>query len=336
MSRRYKPKFRITPHLIQRIEAISALRDRILGSTIQVSWLPALQKDAKTRNTHGSTAIEGNPLSLDEVRQLAEGKDLPSVHSRSKQEILNYFAGLRFVEQHSRKRIITPEDLLKLHFIMANKVMDQGIPGVYRSIKVYVGSHVPPPPEDVPHLMREFLEWWNKDSVEWTPVISSAIVHYRFEEIHPFADGNGRVGRALALWELYRRGFDTHHIFSIDEIYWENRLHYYRALQRVQDSKGDLTSWLEFVAKAVHLTLERVWMRAELLSQQVTQQKIVLSLKQERLLSLLRERGVMAPREIWKALGISKQGALNLVNPLVKVGLVVREGTRKSGKYRLH
>jgi Fic family protein len=55
--------------------------------------------------------------------------------------------------------------------------------------------------------------------VELSPVLSSAILHYQFEWIHPFADGNGRTGRALALWELYRRGFDTHHIFSVDEYY---------------------------------------------------------------------------------------------------------------------
>ena len=55
------------------------------------------------------------------------------------------------------------------------------------------------------------------------PILSSAIVHHQFETIHPFADGNGRAGRMLSLWELYRRGFDNHHIFSIDEFYWEDR-----------------------------------------------------------------------------------------------------------------
>ncbi len=82
--------------------------------------------------------------------------------------------------------------------------------------------------------MFELLEWWNRDSVKLSPVLSSAILHYRFEAIHPFADGNGRTGRALALWELYRRGFDTHHIFSVDEYYWENRPQYYAELDAVR------------------------------------------------------------------------------------------------------
>lgn len=80
----------------------------------------------------------------------------------------------------------------------------------------------------------EFLGWWNKDSTGLSPVPSSAIVHYRFEAIHPFADGNGRTGRAPALWELYRRGFESHRIFSVDEFYREDRPRYYAALQAVR------------------------------------------------------------------------------------------------------
>jgi hypothetical protein len=113
---------------------------------------------------------------------------------------------------------------------MAGDVMDQGTAGRYRTMAVRVGRYVPPPPADVSGLMFELLTWWNKEAANLSPVLSSAIVHYRFEAIHPFADGNGRTGRALALWELYRRGFDTHHIFSVDEFYWENRPRYYAAL----------------------------------------------------------------------------------------------------------
>ena len=105
----YRPKFSVTPHLIKLIEEISALRERIVSAAIQVPWLPTLQKDAKVRNTHSSTAIEGNPLSLMEVEQLADGKDLPLAAKRSRQEILNYFAGLRFIEKSFHKKRIAKE-----------------------------------------------------------------------------------------------------------------------------------------------------------------------------------------------------------------------------------
>lgn len=218
----YQPHFTITPALLARVESIAALRERIQGAAVQVPWIPALQKDTRARNTHSSTAIEGNPLTLEDVRALEEGAAV-SAPVRARREVLNYFAALRHVEKQAAKKRLTHEDIFRLHAIIAGEVMDQGEPGRYRTMRVRVGQFVPPPPEDVSGLMFELLEWWNKDAPGLSPVLSSAIVHHRFETIHPFADGNGRAGRALALWELYRRGFDSHHIFAVDEFYWEDR-----------------------------------------------------------------------------------------------------------------
>lgn len=212
------------------LEEISAFREKIMSASIQVPWIPALQKDTRARNTHSSTAIEGNPLTLAEVRMLEEGQPLPTAAERSKREVLNYFAALRYVEKHSSRKRFKHDDIFQLHRIIAADVMDQGKTGGYRTMQVRVGGHLPPPAKQVGPLMRELLEWWNQKSKSWSPVISSAVIHYRFEDIHPFADGNGRSGRMLALWELYRRGFDTHHIFSVDEVYWEKRQLYYEHL----------------------------------------------------------------------------------------------------------
>ena len=224
---------------------------------------------------------------------------------------------------------------MRLHGIIAGEVMDQGEAGRYRTMRVRVGAYVPPPPEEVSGLMFEFLEWWNKDSPALSPVLSSAIVHYRFEAIHPFADGNGRTGRALALWELYRRGFDSHHIFSVDEFYWEDRPRYYAALQAVRRQGDDLTSWLEYSAEGLQQTLERVWQRIQQFSASRGRATLVLRPKQEQLLQLLRARGGLSPREIWDGLRISKQGAMDLLRPLLKAGLIKRVGTLKHGRYVL-
>jgi len=331
----YSPQFTITTALLTRVERIAALRERILVAAVDVTWIPAMQMDTRARNAHSSTAIEGNPLTLEQVRAVEEGRDIPAVADRARREVLNYFAGLRFIEKHAKKKVIGHEDILRLHRIVAAKVMDQGNAGHYRTIRVQVGQYVPPRPEDVSSLMFELLEWWNKESVKLSPVLSSAILHYRFETIHPFADGNGRTGRALALWELYRRGLDTHHIFSVDEFYWEDRSRYYAALQAAQQHGDDLTSWLEYVAEGLEVTLQRVWSRIQKFSAQAGGVKLRLRPRQEQLLQLLCDRGPLTPREIWDALGVSRQGALDLINPLIEAGLIVREGTRKSGRYRL-
>ena len=331
----YKPLFTVTPHLLQILEEIAVYREKIMAATLQVPWIPALQKDSRARNTHSSTAIEGNPLSLEEVRIIAEGKPSSNPTVRAKQEILNYFSGLRYIEKNTKLRTIRHEDIFELHSLISAGVMDQGQAGRYRTIQVRVGSYAPPPASQVSGLMRELLEWWNKDSKKWSPVVTSAIVHYRFEAIHPFGDGNGRTGRMLGLWELYRRGFDTHHIFSVDEVFWEKRPLYYGHLDRVRREGDDLTGWLEYIAEAIHLTLERVWERIQHLKGGKGPSKIVLTPKQERLLGLLRDQRSLTPREIWKALGVTRQGAIKLMNPLIKTGLIIRQGTKKSGKYLL-
>lgn len=330
----YDPQFTISPRLLSQVEAIAALRERIQGAAVELSWIPALQKDTRTRNVHASTAIEGNPLTLEQVRALEEGRELVASDARSSREVLNCFAGLRFVEKHAMKKTIRREDLFKLHRILADGVMDQGAAGSYRTIQVRVGRHFPPAAADVSGLMFELLEWWNKRSLEFSPVLSSAILHYRFEDIHPFADGNGRTGRALALWELYRRGFDSHHIFSVDEYYWEDRPGYYAALDAVRVAGEDLTGWLEYCAGGVRQTLEQVWLRVQAFNVK-SPGKLVLRPKQELLLKLLRDHGSMSPAGLWEALAVSKQGAMDLLRPLLEAGLVEKIGGKKTGRYSL-
>ncbi|MEN9470545.1 MAG: hypothetical protein RL630_2278 [Verrucomicrobiota bacterium] len=330
----YIPEFTITPRLLSLVEEVAALRERIQGAAVEVSWVPALQKDTRTRNVHASTAIEGNPLTLEQVRALEEGREIEASDQRSRREVLNYFAGLRYVEKNAAKKHLRHEDLFELHRILAGEVMDQGEAGRYRTIAVRVGNHFPPAAADVSGLMFELLEWWNAQSVGLSPVLSSAILHYRFEDIHPFADGNGRTGRALALWELYRRGFDSHHIFSVDEYYWEDRPGYYAALDAVRKTGDDLTGWLEYSAEGIRLTLEKAWLRIQTLQVSIPQ-KLILRPKQELLLQLLRDHGRMTPAQIWEALSISRQGAMNLLRPLLEAGVVERVGGKKTGHYAL-
>lgn len=153
--------------------------------------------------------------------------------------------------------------------------------------------------------------------------------------IHPFADGNGRTGRSLALSELFRRGFDTHHIFSVDEYYWSDRPAYYAALTAVRHEGEDLTSWLLYCTEGLRQTLEQVWLRVQALQHQ-SGEKLTLRPRQEKLLALLRDHGSMSPADLWSALKVSRQGAMDLLRPLLKAGLVTKEGNNKTGRYRLN
>ena len=333
----YAPKYIITPPLAGLLEKIAELRTKVDLSPISVQWMPRLERDAFARLAHTSTAIEGNPLTLREVEVLSQGGDLPMVQRRFKNEVLNYLTALRYITDHSGKRTFSVKDVLRLHAIVGKDALERGPVGAFRDYQVVIRQHRPPKHQEVPRLVTELIDWLNFDARDLTAVISSAILHYQLEYIHPFGDGNGRVGRLLSTWELYRRKIDTHHIFSIDEVYWENREKYFTAIRSVQETGGDLTGWIEFVANAISVALERAWKRiAVLRGENATGgEELILTPKQERLLALLRH-SPLGINDIMKELRVTtRAGAHHILKPLVQYNLVARKGGHKTGRYVL-
>lgn len=332
----YKPKFSITSDILRRLEAIQRLHTRIQDAVIKLPGLPLIQKDVVARSAYGSSAIEGNPMTLEEARTTLEGKDVPSQARRSIKEIQNAAAAITYIQRHSDAKSIREADVFKIHSLLgADDVLDRGPVGAYRDYGVRVGNHIPPHAKDVPHYMRELLQWLNQDAAQWPAVISSAILHFRFEFIHPFGDGNGRTGRILAAWELYRRSFDNQHIFAMDETLWDHRPRYYDALNQTQKGiEQDLSLWIAFMTEMVEITLERTWKRIEELQIGKISENIHLTVRQEKLLKLLRA-GPIRPVELQKALDVTKGGLHYLLKPLIRAGLVRREGGYKTGIYRI-
>ncbi len=331
----YAPKYTITSRLAGLLEKIAELRTRVELSPLSVQRRPRLERDAFTRLAHASTAIEGNPLTLRDVEILSQGGDLPMVQRRFKNEVLNYLAALRYITDYSGKRILAVKDVLRLHRIVGKDALEREPIGAFRDHQVVIRQHRPPKHQDVPRLVRELIDWLNSGARVLPVVISSAIMHYQFEFIHPFGDGNGRVGRLLSTWELYRRKIDTYHIFSIDEVYWEQREKYFTAIRSVQETGGDLTGWIEFVADAVAVALERAWKRIEAIRGENAAggEALILTPKQERLLTLLRH-SPLGINDIMKELRVTtRAGAHHIIKPLVQHNLVARKGGHKTGRY---
>jgi Fic family protein len=331
----FNPKYTITHKKKKKIENIAILKTKIESSLIDVSWLPKIVRETITRLVHSSTAIEGNTLTLKEVEILGNGDNLPYKNHKEKQEVINYFDVMKFIIKKSNIKNFTEKDILKLHQIIGKKdTLDREPIGKYRNYQVYIDNYKPPKPTKIPILIKDLLSWHTNKSDELSPVISSAILHYQLETIHPFGDGNGRVGRALATWELYRKGFDTKHVFSIDEIYYKNRTRYYKILNtnQLNGPKADLTGWLEFVAEAIEWSLENTWSRINKIK---SEKNIVISQNQEKLLNLL-QYGALNIQEIMKELKVSKPGAHFILKPLLKAKLVKRKGGHISGKYYIN
>jgi len=336
-----KPVFEITPDLLGLIAEATELKTWIHGSLLDVPWLPQLQKETAVRLTHSSTSIEGNPLSLEEVQQVLDGKEIPaSLHARL--EVTNQYEALKWISKRKAGETITEKSILHLHRLITDKLLPRGASGGYKSRANRVVDpkgrtvYSPPPPEKARPLTRDLIAWINTDQAKKLhPIVTSAIAHYQLVSIHPFSDGNGRASRALAIWLLYTRGFDIDHVCALDDYFLSEHQLYYDKLDQARELDEDLTYWLEYVAKGVVQTLSQT--KERILSLQISHKgpKITLTKRQEEVLRLLRDKGRLKSPDLEKAFDLTRSRIAQIMKPLTESGLVIREGQTRATTYRL-
>ena len=334
----YQPRYTITETLLGCISEAEALRTKIVTAPVQVAWLESIRLDALVRRAHFSTAIEGNPLTLPQVEALAGTKKV-DVKDRAKREVLNYLAALRWIARQPAKAPVTETAVLKLHRIMMTDLLDPRVVGAYKiftNVIMSAGQVVyrPPGPQAARPGTRALAAWLEGPGRSTHPIAASACAHYEIARLHPFRDGNGRVARALATWVLYHRGFDTQHLFAVDQYYKEDHEGYYQALQQVRKDGEDLTSWLEYVALAVLNTLQRTFQRIEQLALPISAKGLALSRKQEQLLLELRGRGQATIEDLQRMLGVERVQVYRILRPLVACGLI-KKSTSRPVVYRI-
>jgi len=328
------PDFKVNNRTLGLLEKIAELRSKIQESSIRLPWVPSLVRDAMVKSVHGSTAIEGCTLSIEAVENLFEGKKVSGYPENHIRMAKNYIDAIRWITKNEKEPVISENNIKKLHSIIAAGAVDDGIIGEYRKIDVRAGIYSAPPWRKIPGMMKEFVDWLNNKSKDIPAVFTSSLIHLQFVNIHPFQDSNGRCARALATWELYRRGFDTLHIFSLDEVLLENRNLYIKNLQRVQIEKYPLGAWLEFMSETILETLKRLYSR--ILSTGITTNtQISLTLKQEKLLRTIQEQGIMGIQDIAKTIKTTIPGAHYVLKPLIKSGIIVITGRHKTVKYAI-
>ena len=328
----YRPTYTITAILLARISEAETLRTKIQTAPVQVTWLESIRLDALIRRAHFSTAIEGNPLTLPEVEALAGAKQA-SATDRARREVLNYFAVLRWIARQPQGRRITVDGILWLHRLLTTGLLPSAQVGAFRRSRNVILSagrvvYEPPGPGAAAPGTEALVQWLEITASSTHPIIASACAHYEIARLHPFLDGNGRVARALATWVLYHRGFDTQHLFAVDQYFKEDREGYYQALQRVRKEDEDLTSWLEYVALAVLDTLGRTSQRTEQLALPSSARGLSLTRQQERLLLELRGKHGMTIEELQRLLGVERVQVYRVLRPLVRKRIVDKSTTR--------
>lgn len=343
----YTPNYRYTDKTVRSLSVIAEARAIILNSALIPKWEVSLRRDALLQSAHSSTAIEGNPLSLEEVSALAEGRDI-MVMRKDKQEVLNYLEALGKLPEFAKKDPLSSSDLLDIHRIVTKETLENPADeGVFRNRQVVVGNAVtgevvfrPPSTRQVPGLIEEFLAWFSSNEANRIdPVIEAGLTHYELVRIHPFIDGNGRTSRAMAALVLYKRGFDVKRFFTPDDYYDHDRRTYYAALQAVDQRTLDLTGWLEYFTDGVAMSIKEVKDKVIGLSKDVKWLKekgqIALTERQMQIVERIVERGHITNREIREMFGLSDEAVRKEVSKLIELEVLRKKGKGRSVHYVL-
>jgi Fic family protein len=343
----FKPNFHYTHKIVKNLTLIAESRVIILNAPLVPKWEVSLRRDALIRSAHSSTAIEGNPLSLEEVSSLAEGRDI-MVRRRDKQEVLNYLEALDKIPQFAQKTPFTSKDLLKIHKIVTKETLDDPKDeGEFRNRQVVVANRAtgeiifkPPSTAKVPQLVYDFFEWFNSpEANEIEPVIEAGITHYELVRIHPFVDGNGRTARVMATLVFYKRGFDVKRFFALDDYYDQDRRAYYSALKTVDQKTLDVTRWLEYFTDGVTVSIEEVKKKVIGLSKDIKILKekgqVALTQRQMKIVERIIEKGGITNREMRELFGLSDEGVRKEISKLIELKVVAPKGKGRSLHYVL-
>ena len=246
----YKPNFTVSARAISMVAEISALIERYVISMEKADLLK-LRRANKIKTIQSSLAIEGNTLSVKQITDILDGKKVVAP-LREIQEVKNAIAAY---EIFSELDPFSVADLLKVHGLMMTALIDE--PGKFRNSGVGISDgekiiHIAPPADFVPSLIKELFNWLTESPDHL--LIKSCVFHYEFEFIHPFADGNGRLGRlwqSLILTEL-------HPVFQhlpIETMVHDNQHKYYDAIN-ASSAANDCGFFIDFMLQEILNTLK--------------------------------------------------------------------------------
>ena len=319
---KYQPPYTITPEILNKVAAISFGLGRLTVLTDQAIAL-RLRRINRIRTIHGSLAIEGNTLSEAQITAILEGKRVIAP-PREVQEVKNALAAY---DRFDTWKPESEKDLLEAHRILMSGLIDEA--GLYRhgGVGVMAGQqviHMAPPADRLPQLMSDLFTWLAATDAH--PLIASSVFHYEFEFIHPFADGNGRMGR---LWQslILARWNPLFADIPVESLIFEHQAEYYQAIQESTQK----TDSAPFIAFMLRMILDTVTSSTPEVAPEVT--------PEVRLLSVL--AGEMNRQQLKEALGLKDDEHFRktYLLPALEAGLVemtIPDKPRSSKqKYRL-
>ncbi len=244
-----KPPYDITPKILKLITSISEKLGEI-NATYLSKQSPQLRKQNRIKTIHSSLQIEGNTLTEEQITALIENKRVIG----PEKDVLEVLNAIKLYENLEKYKFYSDKSFLKAHKVLMNGLIQS--PGKYRTkgvgiVKGNMVEHVAPPAENVPYLMKDLFEYL-KDSEELT-LIKSCVFHYEMEFIHPFIDGNGRMGR---LWQtlILMSEYPVFEFLPFETLISQTQNEYYNSLAMC-DKLGKSTMFIEYMLGVIDKSL---------------------------------------------------------------------------------
>ena len=323
----YQPPFTISSLILSLVSDIVEMITDIkhLESNLNT---PKLRKKNRIKSITGTLQIEGNSLSEEKVTHLVNGQRVLGTIK----EIAEVQGAIKAYEHLDKYSFSKESDLLYAHKLMMDELLRNA--GIYRNANVGIGgkegvTHVAPPPLAVPELMGDLFDWL-KNTKEH-PLVVSCIFHYEFEFIHPFSDGNGRVGR---LWQSvilthYKKVFS---FIPIESIVRDNQEAYYKALED-SSSVGESTPFIEFMLKIILKALKQALKEDKNVPLNVPK-NVPLNRLDEIVRLIVKEKDITSA-QIAQMLNVSDKTVKRDIAKLKELGRLKRVGSLKSGYWEV-
>lgn len=302
---RYEPPFTATAKIINLVSEISESIGKI-QVTERMNANPKLRRENRIKTIHSSLAIENNTLSLEQVTAIIDGKRVLGMPSEI-QEVKNAFEAYEHILELNPYRI---DDLLKAHGLMMSSLVKEAERFRSGGVGVFAGDkliHMAPPANIVPTHISNLLQWVEKSDLNM--LVKSCIFHYEFEFIHPFQDGNGRMGR---LWQtlLLSKYKPLFVYLPIETLIKERQQEYYDCLARA-DTNADSGVFVEFLLQVIYDAIMQIDVREKLPE------------KVKELLDIMTDEPVSA-KELLSKLGLTRPQTFrkNYLNPAMELGKV--------------
>ena len=333
----YQPPYEITSKIVEYISLISEK----VGEIRSLQNSPAsvkLRRENRIKTIHSSLAIENNTLSMEQITAIIEGKKVLG----SPREITEVKNAIETYELLLELDPFSEADLLHAHKLMMCNLVDTC--GKYRSdsVGIFDGQrvvHVAPPAARVPLLMQDLFDWLAQSDAH--PLIKSCVFHYEFEFIHPFQDGNGRIGR---LWQtvILKNWREIFAWLPTETLVMENQKQYYNALG-ASDKDASSTKFTEFMLSIILKTIEEV-IESEKTAEKVTikvtkkvTEKVTIKVtnNQKKILLAVEKDPHITQAQLAQVVGISRKSIISNMKKLSDSGIISRVGSNRQGYWRL-